>query len=493
MVTKQGAKIIIPDRYDKFDVMNACAEEWRRETVCALKSNTGTTVTAQRLILRLYNECLKYVNNGINRQRTIIPDVPEEEWSNSERYNEQIKNLEDQRREIEEKINAEPKGVARKEFLQTKKRISAKIAELETKLIEIEEWKQFAEYRKTEETLKTERASLAARQKSETDPGQKKIIKKRIREIEKALLENANNIQTIRNRWEQKEENLLDQATDVSEAWLSVLGEAFTQALRKFEESYGGPAEEKSFSLWLFEQLPNAKQRVGIIGSKLLVDPEDAYFESVNYNAKQYLKKVCRERNIKNFEMPRHVYTAGFLAEQLKKLGISAKDAAERAEALFAERNVSLNEEDENGERVIQNQVEHYLFDRKAERQAAKEAARQLLLDVYKAASEDRKLSRSRFETIRYYLTAQLFEKKLTRRKAYRHILEQPFYQKLAAEEQEAETQNRSPRKPHVLLAEMQKQQSETVRKKFRSAQFALIDYWKTVSKNRKENETDSY
>ena len=493
MVTKQGAKIKIPDRYDKFDVMNACAEEWRRETVRAKKDNTGATVTAQRLILRLYNECLKYVNNGINRQRTLMSDVPENEWGYIGQYHKKIVELGDQRREIEEKINAEPKGVARKEFLQTKKRISAKIAELETKLIEIEEWKQFAEYRKTEETLKAERASLAARQKSETDPGQKKIIKKRIREIKKALLENANNIQTIRNRWEQKEENLLDQATDVSEAWLSVLGEAFTQALRKFEESYGGPAEGKCFALWLFEQLPNAKQRIGIIGSKLLVDPEDAYYEGISYKAKQYLKKVCKERNIKDFEMPRHVYTAGFLAEQLKKLGISARDAAERAEALFAERNVSLDEEDENEERVIQNQVEHYLHDRKAERKAAKEAARQLLLDVYKAASEDKKLSRSRFETIRYYLTAQLFEKKLTRRKAYRHILEQSFYQKLAAEEQEAETQNRLPRKPHARLAEMQKQQRETVRKKFRSAQIILIGYYKTVLKNKKESEADGY
>ena len=80
MVTKQGAKIKIPDRYDKFDVMNACAEEWRRETVRAKKDNTGATVTAQRLILRLYNECLKYVNNGINRQRTLMSDVPENEW-----------------------------------------------------------------------------------------------------------------------------------------------------------------------------------------------------------------------------------------------------------------------------------------------------------------------------------------------------------------------------------------------------------------------------
>ena len=487
MVTRQGVRTKIPDQYSKFDEMNACAEAWRRETVKAKETNTAITVTAQRLVLQLYNECLKHINHGINRQRTLMSDVPENEWGKIRQLDDQIKKLNAQRNDIEEKIKAKPDSATRKELLQNKKQIAARIAELETKLIEIEEWKQFAEYRKTEETLKAEKENLVALQKIERDADKKKIIKKKIRETENALLENAKNIQSVRNRWEQKEENLLEQATDLSDAWLSVLGEAFTQALRKFEEAYGGPAEGKPFSLWLIDQLPNAKQRIGIIGSQLLVDPEDAYYEGISYKAKEYLKDVCRERGVKEYVMPRHVYTAGFLAEQLMKLGFSAGRAAKESAALFADRNVSLDEEDENEERVVKNRVEHYLFDRKAERKAAREAARQLLLDVYKAASEDRKLSLSRFETIRYYLTAQLFEKKLARRKAYRHIVNQTFYEKLIAEGQEAETKNRLPRKPHVLLAEMQGQQSETVRKKFRNAQIVLIGYWKMVLKNKKK------
>ena len=486
MATRKGTKAGIPDQYDKFDEMNACAEAWRNEAVKIDEDDKKTSVKTQRMLLRLYNECLKYVNNGINKDRTIVSDIPEEEWKKLERYDEQIKAFENELKDISIKLKNVSRETGKKALLKTKKDIAARKAELEIKKYEIEEWKEFAETQKLQEALLIKKASFAERVKNETDAEEKKKLKKNLRAIEKELLANTRKIQTVKKRWEEKENQILEQETDNKEAWLSVLGEAFTQALNKYKQAIGKPTQEKPFSLWLIEQIPNAKERVGIIGS-LLVDPEDAYYETISYTAKQYLKTVCKLRKVKNFEMPRHVYTIGFLETQLEKLGLSAEEAKAQAGEALSDRNIRLDIISDSEDGTVQNRIENYLYDRRQEKKAAKVKYQQLLLQVYEAVTCDTKLSSLLFPYIRYYLTAQLFEEGLAGKRVYKHIIHPAFYQLLDREEIEAKTKNRKPTKPHVLLANMLKLESETVRKNFNKAQKKLIDYFNEVLKKNNE------
>ena len=229
------------------------------------------------------------------------------------------------------------------------------------------------------------------------------------------------------------------------------------------------------------EQIPNAKQRIGLIGTTLLVEPQDAYYETLSYKAKQYLKSVCKERNINGFEMPRHIYTPAFLAAQLQKTGFSAEEAEEQAKRIFSDRNISMDEIAEDSEGAVQTKSEHYIHARRLDKKIAKEASESALLEVYQKITEDTKLSALLFPYIQYFLTAQLFEKKLSEKKVYKHIIHRRFYEILLSGEEEANAKNVKPEKPHVLLAKMLKLESETVRKNFKKAQHKLVNYYNAV------------
>ncbi len=501
-----------------------------------------TNVKIQSLELKLYNECLQYIKH-ISDEKTVISYVSEEDWNEAETFNEQIELADEENKEIKKEITAIDKelGVEKDNvFLrELNRRKSEKLKrfneltklkrKLEAKVYEIEEHKTINELAKKIEADRkqvTENKEIIKKliiKKNEKSEYIKKIdkekknnvlseieaIKTKIDEIRETnrkingeITKHEKDVLVIKNRWAEKEDKLLSYDSDLQEAWMSVLSEAFTKALSKYEAAaFDKLTKDKPFVFWFRNEIPNAKERIGLFGDTLVVEKKDDKYQYLSNKAKTYLSNICEERNIKDYTIPDDILTEGFFKKQLEKIGIPPIEAEYIAEDIFSLQNVSLDSEEDDVEPVwIRDSIENENYKQEKEDKDASDEIKWILMQVFNEVEKDKnkgKLKSSMYDYIKYRLTVQLYVEALIHKIEYKKMIDEEFLIKLIASREDAlkEIEKAKPvesnedetkfkrylKKPYEVLAEMKGITNEYARTKLKSAEKELVHYYNLV------------
>ena len=405
----------IPVQYQKFEDMNAYAEIWQ--------DKTKSVVRRKHALTKLYNECLKYANNGINETYTVLAGFTEEEPDKKSDYQ-----------------FLECDSINIKQSLDSSKKLKKKIAD----------------------------------------------------------------------RWKKHDDHAKRPISDIESGWFNVINDAFMEAKEGFENGeLNKDGERKPFSQLFISSILNAKKGgkmkkganvdIRVYGSSLVVDMKDPAVIVLDEKAKEYLKRVSKERNVEGYSMPSHIFTVGALAKELEKLGFNKEEAIDKAEEVLAKRNLSLNQKTENDQRndSITGHVSSYVDSYEAEKERRREEAKDTLLLISsfcKLAKSDKRISPNDYKYIRYSLTKMFFKADIDEDrfkvdyKDFYDLIDEKFLELLRKDKEEAEDAGRNREKEHVLLAQLLGLESETVRKRLNRASKIFLKYY-----NEWENKQRAY
>lgn len=441
----------IPVQYQKFEDMNAYAEIWQ--------DKTKSVVRRKHALTKLYNECLKYANNGINETYTVLAGFTEEEPDKKSDYQAKINSISEQIEELK------ASGGSEKEI----ERLKREKGNLEAKISEIDEWQEYY------------------------NPDSSKKLKKKIAD-----------------RWKKHDDHAKRPISDIESGWFNVINDAFMEAKEGFENGeLNKDGERKPFSQLFISSILNAKKGgkmkkganvdIRVYGSSLVVDMKDPAVIVLDEKAKEYLKRVSKERNVEGYSMPSHIFTVGALAKELEKLGFNKEEAIDKAEEVLAKRNLSLNQKTENDQRndSITGHVSSYVDSYEAEKERRREEAKDTLLLISsfcKLAKSDKRISPNDYKYIRYSLTKMFFKADIDEDrfkvdyKDFYDLIDEKFLELLRKDKEEAEDAGRNREKEHVLLAQLLGLESETVRKRLNRASKIFLKYY-----NEWENKQRAY